>query len=97
MSSLVIEAIDKGGGELKGITKIFGYVGHGIKSGHLRSKLFPNRADWRGFGQSVVDHLTSWWAADVVWRKNLQRPIFHPTFAAMVIPIPRVRSTGRWL
>jgi thiosulfate reductase cytochrome b subunit len=33
------------------------YVGYGIKSGHLPSKLFPNRADWRGLGQSIIDHV----------------------------------------
>jgi thiosulfate reductase cytochrome b subunit len=32
------------------------YVGYGIKSGHLREKLWPSVADWRGIGRSLVDH-----------------------------------------
>ncbi|MBU6257514.1 MAG: cytochrome b/b6 domain-containing protein [Burkholderiales bacterium] len=33
------------------------YVGHALASGHLRRDLWPTRADLRGFGRSIVDHL----------------------------------------
>lgn len=33
------------------------YLGYTIASGHLARDLLPDRADWRGLGQSVKDHL----------------------------------------
>ncbi len=33
------------------------YVGYAIASGHLRRDLAPTRADWRGIGGSLRDHL----------------------------------------
>ncbi len=34
-----------------------GYVAYGLFSGHLRRDLIPSRAELRGIGQSLIDHL----------------------------------------
>lgn len=33
------------------------YVGHALVSRHLRHDLWPTRADWRGIGRSIADHI----------------------------------------
>lgn len=33
------------------------YVGYAIATRHLQRDLWPSRADWRGIGRSIVDHL----------------------------------------
>ena len=33
------------------------YVVYAIASGHLRRDMIPNRAEWRGIGRSILDHV----------------------------------------
>lgn len=64
------------------------YLGYTLASGHLTRDLLPDRADWRGFGQSLKDHLLFRRpAGDAERRYNVLQKLAYLTVIFVLFPL----------
>ena len=64
------------------------YLGYTLASGHLARDLLPDRADWRGFGQSLKDHLLFRRpAGDAERRYNVLQKLAYLTVIFVLFPL----------